>query len=194
MEVPRSLSEHLVACARCTEDNHPSTRFCTRCGLPLGSPTPDAEAGVDALGPYEAPEPADPDTSRLIRSLVEGSGFEARPSGHGWRIDVPLHLDRRQAVYVGHSGLDPEERSILSLVSVCGPANDRDARILLRLNARVVEGHFAIRVLRGEEYFVVIENIPADTLDRLEPTRLVRRIAEMADGLEDRLSRGLDLY
>ena len=47
----------------------------------------------------------------------------------------------------------------MSLVSVCGPVNDRDCRMLLKLNARVVEGNFAIRVLRGEEYFVVIENL-----------------------------------
>jgi hypothetical protein len=184
----------LIICARCTVENHTSTRFCTKCGLPLGSAMPDAEAGAEALGPYEAPEPADPDTSRLLRKLVMHSGFDAAPSGHGWRMDVPLHLDRRQAVYVGYAGTDPDHRSILSLVSVCGPANDRDARILLKLNARTVEGHFAIRVLRGEEYFVVIENMPAEAVEVIDPAGLVRRIAETADGLEDRLSRGRDLY
>jgi hypothetical protein len=184
----------LIVCARCTVSNHPSTRFCTKCGLPLGSAQPDAVAGSDALGPYEAPEPADPDTARLLRELAHRSGFEARPSGPGWRLDVPLHLDRRQAVYVGYAGVDPEGRSILSLVSVCGPANERDARILLKLNARAVEGHFAIRVLRGEEYFVVIENVPADALERIDPSPLVRRIALTADGLEERLSRGRDIY
>jgi hypothetical protein len=184
----------VIICARCTVGNHPSTRFCVKCGLPLGSALPDAVAGSEALGPYEAPEPADPDTPRLLRELARRSGFDARPAGHGWRLDVPLHLDRRQAVYVGYAGTDPEGRSILSLVSVCGPANDRDARILLKLNARVVEGHFAIRVLRGEEYFVVIENLPADAVERIDPSPLVRRIAEAADGLEDRLSRGLDFY
>jgi hypothetical protein len=184
----------LIVCARCTVTNHPSVRFCSRCGLPLGSAIPDADAGADALGPYEAPEPADPDTTRVLRALVARSGFEAVPSGHGWRMVVPLQLDRHQAVYAGYTGTDPEGRSILSLVSVSGPANDRDARILLKLNARVVEGQFAIRVLRGEEYFVVVENLPADSVDRLDPAGLVRRIAETADGLEDRLSRGLDLY
>ena len=184
----------LIICARCTDGNHPSTRFCTKCGLPLGSPEPDAEAGADALGPYEAPEPADPDTQRLLRELVGRSGYEAGPSGHGWRLTVTLELDRRQAVYLGYAGTDPEGRSILSMVSVCGPASDRDARILLKLNARVVEGHFAIRMLRGEEYFVVIENLPADSAAALDAAGLVRRIAEVADGLEDRLSRGLDLY
>ncbi len=183
-----------MICARCTVTNHPATRFCTECGLPLGSLRPDAEAGADALGPYEAPDPADPDTPRLMRELVEQAGFESGPSGHGWRIVVPLLLDRKQAVYVGYAGIDPEGRSILSLVSVCGPVKDRDARILLKLNARTVEGHFAIKVLRGEEYFVVIENIPADSVAHFDASALVRRVADTADGLEDRLSRGQDLY
>jgi len=64
----------------------------------------------------------------------------------------------------------------------------------LKLNARFVEGHFAIRVLRGEEYFVVIENLPVDALQSIDARSLVRRVAELADGLEDRLSRGRDLY
>ena len=184
----------VFACARCTETNHPSTRFCTKCGLPLGSMQPDAGVGSDALGTYEAPEPSDPDTGRAIRDIVTHCGFPSTPSGHGWRVVVPLRLDRRQAVYVGFIGTDPEHRSILSLISICGPANDRDARILLKLNARIVEGHFAIKTLRGEEYFVVIQNIPTDQASKADAANLVRRIAEAADDLEDRLSRGRDLY
>ena len=88
----------------------------------------------------------------------------------------------------------PTWSPILSLVSVCGPANDRDARLLLKLNARVVEGHFAVKVLRGEEYFVVIHNLVASAAPRTDALGLVRRIAEIADGLEDRLSRGRDIY
>ena len=181
-------------CARCATVNHPSDRFCTRCGLPLGSAQPDAGAGLDALGPYEAPEPADPDAGRIARDLAIRSGFEVAPAGHGWRLVVPLELDRHQAVYIGPAGTDPQGRPLLALVSVCGPANDRDARLLLKLNARAVEGHFAIKVLRGEEYFVVTLNAPADSVAHLDPSALVRRIAEVADGLEDRLSRGRDLY
>ena len=188
------MSVSTIACARCALANHPSNRFCSGCGLPLGAVQADAGAGTDALGPYEAPEPDGPDTARLIREFVARSGFEASPSSHGWRMVVPLQLDRFQAVYLGYAGTDPEQRAILSFVSVCGPANDRDARILLKMNARSVEGHFAIKVLRGEEYFVVIENMPADTLDAFDAGGLVRRIAESADGLEDRLSRGRDLY
>jgi hypothetical protein len=188
------MSLTTIVCARCTLGNHLSSRFCVGCGLPLGSMMPDSGAGSDALGPYEAPDPADPDTSRLMRDLVVRSGYESSSSGHGWRMVVPLQLDRRQAVYVGHAGTDPEGRAILALVSVCGPANDRDARILLKLNARSVAGHFAIKVLRGEEYFVVIENLTSESVQATDASNLVRRIAETADGLEDRLSRGRDLY
>jgi hypothetical protein len=184
----------LIACARCTTGNHPSTRFCDGCGMPLGAALPDAEAASDALGPYEAPEPADPDTDRLIRDLVARAGFEATPSGHGWRLLVPMRLDRRQAVYLGHAGTDPEGRAIVALVSVCGPANDRDPRLLLKLNARTVEGHFAIKMLRGEEYFVFVQNVAVDSAAQLDAARLVGRIALAADSLEDRLSRGRDLY
>lgn len=184
----------IIACARCTNGNQSSSRFCLHCGLPLGAVQPDADAGSEALGPYEAPDPADPDVERSLRDLVIRSGFESGPSGHGWQIVVPLGLDRKQAVYAGYAGIDPESRPILSLVSVCGPANERDPRILLKLNARKVEGHFAIKVLRGEEYFVVIQNLRAESVGRLDSRSLVARIAETADDLEDRLLRGRDLY
>lgn len=188
------MSLSTIACARCALGNHPSNRFCAGCGLPLGAVQPDVGAGSDALGPYEAPEPDDPDSVLLIRKFVTRAGYEANPAGHGWRMIVPLELDRLQAVYLGYAGTDPERRAILSFVSVCGPANERDARILLKMNARSVEGHFAIKVLRGEEYFVVIENMPADLVDTVDAAGIVARIAEAADGLEDRLSRGRDLY
>jgi hypothetical protein len=83
---------------------------------------------------------------------------------------------------------------MLSLVSICGPANDRDCRLLLKHNARMTDGHFAIRVLRGEEYFVVIENVIAEFASNMDSRTLIRRVAQMADGLEDRLSRGRDIY
>jgi hypothetical protein len=49
-------------------------------------------------------------------------------------------------------------------------------------------------VLRGEEYFVVIQNLTAVSVADLDAAGLVRRMAEAADVLEDRLSRGRDLY
>lgn len=188
------MSAATIPCARCTTGNHPAIRFCTGCGLPLGSAQADAGAGLDALGPYEAPDPGEAAIDRAVRAAVVQSGYESSPHGHGWRMVVPLPLDRRQAVYAGPTGTDRDGQPIVSLVSICGTANDRDPRILLKGNARVVDGHFAIKVLRGEEYFVVVRNLPADTLAGLDFARLVARIAEAADDLEDRLTRGRDLF
>jgi hypothetical protein len=40
----------------------------------------------------------------------------------------------------------------------------------------------------------VIENLAVDTIQSIDAPKLVRRVAELADGLEDRLSRGRDIY
>jgi hypothetical protein len=188
------MPETTIVCARCTLANLESDRFCMGCGLPLGGVQADAGVGAEALGTYEAPEPADPDVERLIRDFVALSGFDVITSGRGWRVTVPLRLDRKQAVYIGPAGTDAEGLALLSLVSICGPANDRDCRLLLKHNARMTDGHFAIRVLRGEEYFVVVENLPVESATTMDAQTMIRRVAAMADGLEDRLSRGRDLY
>jgi hypothetical protein len=188
------MSSATIACARCAAGNHPSSRFCSRCDLPMGAVQPDAEAALDALNVYEAPDPDEPDVSAGLRDLVRRAGYESSPFGPGWRMIVPLPPDRHQAVYAGPGGTDPDGRGLLSLVSVSGPANERDARTLLKLNARLTEGRFAIQVLRGEEYFVVAHLLPLDEAPAVEAGSLVRRLARQADGLEDRLSRGRDLY
>ncbi len=86
---------------------------------------------------------------------------------------MPLQLDRKQAVYAGYAGTDPEGRSILcSCRSAVPPATA--TRDPFEAQRRTVEGHFAIRQLRGEEYFVVIENLPAESVERLDAGGLVR--------------------
>ncbi len=183
-----------IVCARCAGMNHAAERSCTACGLSLGKASPDAVAGLDAIEPHETPEPADPDVARMVDAFARSSGYEASPTQRGWRLVVPLGLGRRQAVYLGPAGTDSEGRSIISLVSVCGTVDERDCRAVLKLNGRIVEGRFAVRVLRGEEYFVVIENVDVGSLSRLSAHDLARRVAQAADGLEDRLSRGADVY
>jgi hypothetical protein len=181
-------------CARCTVIYHVWDRLCPGCGLPFGVASADLAAGRDALEPYEAPQPGDPDLRRAASDFARASGLPYSPSGSGWCLEVPIRGDRKQAVYVGPQGTDRDGRPLLGLISVCGPASARDERTLLRFNARAIEGHFAIKQLRGEEYFVVCRAVAIEDASRLEPARLVRRIAETADGFEDRLSRGADLY
>ena len=181
-------------CARCPTVNPVASRFCAGCGLPLGAAEADAGAWVDLLGPDDGPESADPEVARVVRDFVSRAGADVRSVGGNWRLDVLLPMGRKQAVYVGEAGIRAELGSIVTLVSISGTANDRDPRILLKWNARTVEGHFAIKVLRGEEYFVVIRNLPAGELAGLDAQAVVFRIASTADSLEDRLTRGRDLF
>lgn len=183
-----------ISCARCTSENAPAIRHCESCGLPLGSAEPDADAAFDALGPYEAPEPTAADSRRLARRMAEESGFRTSPAPNGWRCDVPLRLDRRQAVFVGPAALGPGSEAGVSLVSICAPANVRDALELLKFNTHATLAHYAVKVLRGESYFVLVANLTAPQLPTVEPRALVLGMAELADGLEGRLSRGRDLF
>jgi hypothetical protein len=160
----------------------------------LGSAEADADISLDPLGPYEAPDPADNHVNAVVLDLVRRSEQPASPSGHGWRLVVPARSDRKQAVYVGYSGINSDDSPLITLVSVSGPANERDARTLLKWNARVYNGHFAVRVLRGEEYFVFLHNLEAALVPHVQIPSLVQHIARTADQLEDRLSRGRDLY
>lgn len=188
------MTAFAISCPRCAESNISTDRYCGLCALPLGTAAADTDSGLEVIEPCEPPDLLDQPSQLALRDLARRCGHPTTPSGSGWRVVVPLQSDRKQAVYLALAGCDAEERPILALASVAGPANERDLRVLLRLNARAVEGHFAIRVLRGEEYFVVIHNVAADRADQIDAARLVRRVAEAADRLEDRLSRGRDVY
>lgn len=157
-------------------------------------PSPDGDAWIDALESGETPAITEPGLDLHLLDLVKRSGYEIAAVRHGWRIVVPLPDGRKQSVYAGHAGTDSDKRPILGLISICGPANDRDPRRLLKFNASMADGHFAIKVLRGEEYFVVVDNFPAESVPSLDVQKTVRHIAETADGLERRLTGGLDVY
>ncbi len=188
------MSAFAIVCPRCVTGNLSTDRYCELCSLPLGSAAADTDPGIAVFEPFEPLDPADHSCKEDLRDLVRRSGLPASPVGQGWRIVVPLREGRKQAVYLALAGGDSEDRPMVALASVAGPANERDLRSLLRLNARAIEGHFAIRVLRGEEYFLVIHNVAADRVPGLDADRLVRRVADTADRLEERLSRGRDVY
>ena len=184
-----------IVCARCTLANHVSERFCSDCGLPMGALQPDAEAAYDALEPYEAPEPADPDVARLDhrfrqadaattpipraaagRSSSRCGSIASRRSMSGRREPTPR--DGRSSAWSRSAG-----RSTTAIAAPCSSSTRASSRDISPSGC-----------LRGEEYFVVIENLAVDMLNSIDAARLVRRVAEVADGLEDRLSRGRDLY
>ena len=197
VRTPRSRELAMMAvtfaCARCARPNHPSTRSARAAACPSGTAQARRRGRPRRPGPLRGPRPGRPRPvpscatwspgagSRRPRSATAGGWSSRCRSTAAGRLPRPRRDRRRGPALIG-------------LVSVCGPANDRDARLLLKLNARAVEGHFAIKTLRGEEYFVVVRTILAESPRPNRRRRPRPRIAQAADGLEDRLSRGRDLY
>ena len=107
----RPMSSITIVCARCTLANLESDRFCAGCGLPLGAVQADAGAGTEALGTYEAPEPADPDVERLIREFVARSGFDVVPVQPRLASDRPLAA-RSQASGLHRAGRHRRRRGV----------------------------------------------------------------------------------
>ena len=184
-----------IVCARCTLTNHVSERYCSCCGLPLGAVLADAGAGIDALGPYEVPEPADPDVARLILRIRPPGRIRSRtPRARAGRLVVPLRLDRKQAVYLGPAGTDAEGRAIprpwspsagrstTATAAPCSSSTPGSSRATSRSASCEARNTSSS------------SRTPCRDPPTIDANGLIRRVAELADGLEERLSRGGDIY
>ena len=78
----------------------------------------------------------------------------------------------------------------IDISSVCGPASERTAMLLLRFNEQMVHGAFAVKGTSSGDMVVVQANQLADTADPLEVTRLLTAVAWQADKAEEKLVGG----
>jgi hypothetical protein len=176
-------------CPRCGSRNHPSSRFCVGCGALLEAGRADA-----TLQPSAPPEEPSDETVALVARLAERCGRPVETTPFGFRVKIDLGDDRQQSVHVGFGGQDDAGRDLVTLLSVCGRADDRTAQVLLKRNARIVAGHFAIRTLAGEEHFVVVANRVAGGPGLEDIGDLISKLAREADLVESQLTAGADVY
>jgi hypothetical protein len=154
----------------------------------------EAAGAERAVEPPAPPEEPNDQTVALVAQLAEGCGRPAEPTQFGFRVQVPVANDRLQSVHVGFGGKDDEGRDLVTLLSVCGKVDDRTAHVLMKRNARMVEGQFAIRTLGGEEYFVVVANRVAGRPGLEDIGDLISKLAREADLVESQLTAGADVY
>jgi len=134
-----------------------------------------------------APSATEP--RQLVRSVIEGANWQLTESGDDWTIVVPTGSLRRQIVHVKFGGKDSEGHDVIAYSSTCGPASDKNALLLLRYNAQMVHGAFAVQKTQSGEMIVVQANQLADTADALEVARVISAIAWQADKVEEKLLR-----
>ena len=176
-------------CRACKFENAASVRFCIQCGLAM-----DAADARDETTPNASPELMLAETAAMLKRIAHESGYACEPTGAGIRVTVPLGPDRRQRVHVTFTGRDDDGHDIISFLSVCGAFDAKHAEKLMRLNAKLTYGAFAVRTIKGRDYFVVTANQLAGTADLEEIRKLLFEVARRADGIEEKLASGKDVY
>lgn len=138
-----------------------------------------------------APVPADP--KALVRSVAAAAGYPVQESGETWQLVVPVGSLRKQKVNVEFGKPDESGHAMVVFSSVCGPATESNAALLLRYNAETVHGAFAAKQIEGREMVVLQAKQLAATLSPLEVSRVLSAIAWQADQAEQKLV-GSDEY
>jgi hypothetical protein len=82
---------------------------------------------------------------------------------------------------------------VISYTSICGPASDKNSMTLLRYNAKMVHGAFAVQSTPAGEMIVVQANQLATAIDPLAISRVLTAVAWQADKAEEKLG-GADQY
>lgn len=134
--------------------------------------------------------PVTKDPRAMVRSVATAAGYKIDESGEAWRITVPVGTLRKQVVTVEFGRADDEGHPVVATWSVCGPALLPKAISLLKYNATLVHGAFAVRDVGGREMVVLQANHLAEALDPLEVSRTLSAIAWQADKVEEKLTGG----
>lgn len=149
-----------------------------------------AAAGVAASmmsGDFGDLAPAAVDPKAVIRSVAQAADYTLDESGELWQITVPLRALRKQRVTVDFGQRDPSGNPMVAFWSICGPAAEKNAMLLLRYNTQMLHGAFAVRDVAGASKVVLQANQLANTLDPLSVSRILSAIAWQADKVEQRL-------
>ncbi len=180
----------MPVCNACKFENTSGTKFCIQCGLALAA---DAQGG-DELAPNPNPEVMQAETEALLKRVAHESGFDHKETAAGHRITVSLGGDRKQRVHVTFNGHDDEGHDIISFLSICGEFDAKHVESLMRANAKLLYGAFAVRTIKGKDYFVMTSNQLAETADLQEIRKILFEVARRADGVEERISGGKDVF
>ncbi len=132
------------------------------------------------------------DTESLIRESLEGLDCFAQGGNDHYRILFPLPHDRLQEVYVDASH-GPSGERLLSIFSVCGPADPKHFEFALRLNDKLSYGSLSVRNVHGDAMFVMNRTFARDHVCAADIRAAMMEIARRSDRVEQQLTNA-DVY
>jgi serine/threonine protein kinase len=123
----------------------------------------------------------------LHEALDHEPSVDWRHQGDGYLARVELADGRRQQVWLETEERDAGER-LVSIYSVCGPAQPAYYADALRLNSQMIHGALALRDIDGVPHFVVLNNYPRATVDSEEIRESILDAAFHGDAVERQLT------
>ena len=132
------------------------------------------------------------DTETLVREAVEGLDCFVQGARDHFRILVKLPNNRLQEVYV-EVGQGRHRERLLSVFSVCCPADPRHYEFALKLNAELTYAGLSVRDVNGEPMFVMSRTYPRSHADAAQVRAALREIAKRGDWVEQQLTQA-DVY
>jgi serine/threonine-protein kinase len=132
------------------------------------------------------------DTESLVYESVEGIDCFVQGARDNYRIVFRLPGDRLQEVYLEVSHTAAGER-LLSVFSVCAPADPKHFEFALRLNEQLTYGSLSVRNVNGQPMFVMNRTFSRDHVCAADVRAAMREIARRSDRVEQLLTN-IDLY
>ncbi|MFO0943508.1 MAG: SPFH domain-containing protein [Pirellulales bacterium] len=149
------------------------------------SSPPASNAGSNAAG-GRAANSID-EVKNLVRGLAKQSGWQVTENDVEWTLNVAMGPLRRQVVHVDFAGVDEAGHRIVSIWATCGQVDASNALNLLRYNAQIIHGAFAVQTVDGNNILVIRGNLLADTADLLEIMRTITAVAWQSSQAEQHL-------
>jgi len=136
----------------------------------------------------DEPAAAPVDQRGLIRVVVQSNDWKlTEKSSNLWQIVVNIGALRKQTVTVQFDEQDDDGNNLIAYSSICGPATVSNSMKLLKHNAKMVHGAFAIQSSPTGDQVVIQANQLAETVDALEATKIISAVAWQADRVEEKL-------
>ncbi len=127
------------------------------------------------------------DTENLVRESVEGLNCFIQGHRDTFRLIALAAGDRLQEVIVEATEGKNQER-LLSVFSVCGPADPKYYEYALRLNSNLTYGSISVHDVLGTPMFVMSRTFHRDTLRPEDLRHALVEIARRSDRIEKQLT------
>jgi hypothetical protein len=136
--------------------------------------------------------------SEFIEAVANKSGVSVSPKGESEvEVRVDLTDGRAQKVYVRSLGIEGGTHILVGFYSPAikledgGELKQAAANMLLRENARISHGAWAIDTVDDGDYLVAFDTQMSHTMDPEEFKVSVETVAKLADEMEKKLGRDL---